>query len=114
MAYKSEKINDIEIIYPMNEIDAITGNEIKKYINSLKELSGIIINFNRVNYLNSSGLRELIQSLRILKDKNISMALCNLSDNIKKIFTNTNLHKLFDIFNNEDDAIKYIQEKHSV
>ncbi|KAA0259154.1 STAS domain-containing protein [Deferribacter autotrophicus] len=114
MAYKNERVNNIEIICPMNEIDAITGNEIKNHISKLTDVIGIIINFNKVNYLNSSGLRELIQSLRILKDKNIPMALCNLSDNITKIFTNTNLHKLFDIFNSENDAIKHLQEKHSV
>ncbi|BAI80423.1 anti-sigma factor antagonist [Deferribacter desulfuricans SSM1] len=114
MAFKTEKVEDVEIIIPLSEIDAINGNEIRDHISKLKNVSGVIINFDRVIYLNSSGLRELIQSLKYLKDNHIPFALCNLSENIHKIFSNTNLNKLFNIFKNEKDAIKFIKEEYTI
>ena len=116
MAFNNDRVNNnIEIIHPINEVDAITGSDLREHISHLSdEIIGVVINFSKVNYLNSSGLRELIQSLKLLKDKGKTLALCGLSDNILKIFTNTNLHKLFEIRQSEDDAIKFIQETHTV
>ncbi|MGA1861488.1 STAS domain-containing protein [Deferribacter thermophilus] len=113
MPFQTEKVEDITIIIPLSELDAINGNEIRNYLSKIDNTSGVIINFARVIYLNSSGLRELIQSLKLLKDKHIPFALCKLSDNIFKIFSNTNLDKLFNIFKNEDEAIKFIKEQYT-
>jgi|Wag4MinimDraft_12_1082652.scaffolds.fasta_scaffold00066_6 anti-sigma B factor antagonist len=110
MSIHNENRNGIEIIYPINDLDSITGEEVKQYVSqSVTKAKGIIVNFTKVNYLNSSGLRELIQTLKIVQDNNKKMALSNLSENIHKIFVNTNLYRLFDIFEKVDDAEKFVK-----
>jgi len=110
MSIHKEVKDGIEIIYPINDLDSINGEEIKQYVSHAVDKSkGIIINFTRVNYLNSSGLRELLQTLKMVQDNGKKMALSNLSENIHKIFVNTNLHQLFDIFNKVEDAEKFIK-----
>ncbi|MBC7197469.1 STAS domain-containing protein [Deferribacteraceae bacterium V6Fe1] len=105
MSIYKERDGKIELIFPINDLDTLTGEEIARYLTEIvNEIDGVIINFSRVNYLNSSGLRELIQILKYLKDHNIKLALTRLSDNIAKIFNNTNLHKLFEIFDTDDEA----------
>jgi anti-sigma B factor antagonist len=105
MAINTERVGKVEIIYPVNDLDSVNGNEIKSYVlNIIDEVDAVYINFSRVSYLNSSGLRELIQTLKIVQENQKKMALTNLSDNIKKIFINTNLHKLFNIFINDEAA----------
>lgn len=105
MSIYKERDGKIEIVFPINDLDSMTGEEVLEHIKSvIEEIEGVIVNFSRVNYLNSSGLRELIQILKFIKDNNKKMALTRLSENIQKIFTNTNLHRLFDIVDNDQQA----------
>ncbi|MBZ4644323.1 MAG: anti-sigma factor antagonist [Deferribacteres bacterium] len=105
MSIYKERDEKIEIVFPINDLDTLTGEEIANHLKQLlNEIDGCIINFSRVNYLNSSGLRELIQILKLLKDNNKKLALTRLSENIMKIFKNTNLHRLFNIFDTDDEA----------
>lgn len=105
MAIYKERDGKIEIMFPINDLDSMTGEEIHDHIKTvIGEVDAVIVNFSRVNYLNSSGLRELIQILKYLKDNGKKMALTRLSENIQKIFTNTNLHRLFDIKDNDEQA----------
>lgn len=105
MSIYKERDGKIEIVFPINDLDSMTGGEVLEHVKSvIEEIDGVIVNFSRVNYLNSSGLRELIQILKFIKDNNKKMALTRLSENIQKIFTNTNLHRLFDIVDNDGQA----------
>ncbi len=109
MSIDKKRNNNIEIIYPINDLDSINGQEIKTLVNEIiNEVDAIIINFSKVNYLNSSGLRELIQTLKLVNDNEKQIFLTNISENIKKIFINTNLHKLFSILETEDEALSRI------
>jgi anti-sigma B factor antagonist len=109
MAFYKERTNGIEIILPVSDMDALTGAEIKEYINKIAgEVTAVIINFSRVNYLNSSGLRELIQTLKLLQDNGKRLYLTSMSENIKKIFTNTNLNKIFSIYPTDEDVKRNI------
>lgn len=105
MAITTERNGKIEVIFPVNDLDSINGQEIKSHIhNILNDVDGILINFSKVNYLNSSGLRELIQTLKAVQEKEKKIALSRLSGNITKIFVNTNLHRLFTIYENDEEA----------
>ena len=109
MSIDKKRNNNIEIIYPINDLDSINGQEIKTLVNEIiNEVDAIIINFSKVNYLNSSGLRELIQTLKLVNDNEKQIFLTNISENIKKIFINTILHKLFSILETEDEALSRI------
>ncbi|WP_022850243.1 STAS domain-containing protein [Limisalsivibrio acetivorans] len=98
-----------EVLYPLHEIDSYNGEEMKTYVSSLEGgVDAVIINFSRVAYLNSSGLRELIQILKLLKGKGMELFLTYVNDDIKKIFDNTNLNRLFGIYNTNEDALEFL------
>lgn len=113
MAFNSEsaKFGDknIEILYPMHEIDSYNGDELKTHIVSkMKSLDCVIINFSRVTYLNSSGLRELIQILKHIREVNKSLYLTSVNEEIMKVFKSTNLNRLFNIQDTNEDAMRYL------
>lgn len=94
-----------EILFPLHEIDSFNGEELKNYIFSIsEEVECVVVNFSRITYLNSSGLRELIQILKFLKDKDKKLIFSCINDDIKKIFVHTNLDRLFKIVSDDDDA----------
>ncbi|MCX8083746.1 MAG: STAS domain-containing protein [Calditerrivibrio sp.] len=109
MAFYKERDGNIEILFPVSDVDAVNGSEMKDYVAKIAdEVSAVIINFSRVTYLNSSGLRELIHILKLMQDRGKKMCITFLSDNIKKIFANTNLIKIFSIFPTDEDAKRAI------
>jgi len=113
MGFNSEKTEfgekHIEILYPVNELDSYNGEELKKYSGDvLHGVDAIIINFSKVSYLNSSGLRELIQILKLLKENNKALFLTCVNSEIMKIFTSTNLTRLFNICDTNEDALNFL------
>ncbi|MGD9806946.1 MAG: STAS domain-containing protein [Deferribacterales bacterium] len=113
MGFNSEKTEfgekHIETLYPVNELDSYNGEELKKYSGDvLPGVDAIIINFSKVSYLNSSGLRELIQILKLLKENNKILLLTSVNSEIMKIFTSTNLNRLFNIYDTNEDALNFL------
>ncbi|PLX68306.1 MAG: anti-sigma factor antagonist [Denitrovibrio sp.] len=113
MAFNSEKTElggkKFDTLYPINELDSYNGEELKKYAsNSINEVDAFIVNFSKVSYLNSSGLRELIQILKMMKENEKAFFLTNVNSEIMKIFTSTNLNKLFNIYSSNEEAMRYL------
>lgn len=100
-----------EIVYPLHEIDSFKGEEIKNHISSvIEEVGAVIIDFSKIAYLNSSGLREMIQILKLTREHKKKLILAQLSPDMKRVFVHTNLDRLF-IFQDSlqaavDEAIK--------
>ena len=95
----------VEFIFPVHEIDSFNGEELKVYIEGISgEVDSVVINFSDITYLNSSGLRELIQLFKVLKEKDKSLIFSNVSDDIDKIFVHTNLNMLFTIVGDDEEA----------
>ena len=65
----------------------------------------IIMNFKDVKIINSSGLGILFLAWYRVKDKNGEIKITNLNPTIKEIFERLRLDKVFEIFENEDEAI---------
>jgi anti-sigma B factor antagonist len=85
-----------EIVYPLHEIDSFKGEEIKNHISMIiKEVDAVIIDFSKIAYLNSSGLRELIQILKFTREYDRKLIFAQLSQDMKRVFVHTNLDKLF-------------------
>ncbi|MDR2105725.1 MAG: STAS domain-containing protein [Deferribacteraceae bacterium] len=85
-----------EIIYPLHEIDSFKGEEIKNHIASvIEEVGALIIDFSKIAYLNSSGLREMIQILKLTREHGKKLILAQLSQDMKRVFVHTNLDRLF-------------------
>lgn len=110
MSFKSrretigENIN-VEFIFPIHEIDSFNGEELKVFVEGIiGEVNSVVINFSDITYLNSSGLRELIQLFKVLKEKDKALIFSNVSDDIYKIFVHTNLNRLFTIVSDDEEA----------
>jgi anti-sigma B factor antagonist len=85
-----------ETLFPLHEIDSFKGEELKRYVSKIAENTDvIIIDFADIAYMNSSGLRELIQILKFLRENRRELILTQLSADLKKVFTHTNLDRLF-------------------
>ena len=82
---------------PEGEIDIYTSSEFRdKIVEKLKEkMSDILIDGERLDYLDSTGLGALISILKITKENENNIYLENIKPNIRKLFDITDLDKVF-------------------
>jgi len=64
----------------------------------------LILNFERVDYLSSSVLSELLQIRKVVIESGGQLRLCAISDTIYEIFEITNLNTMFTIHRDGVDA----------
>ena len=82
------------------EIDIYTSqtfkNELNEVISSTNK-GDIYIDCKELSYIDSTGLGILVGALKEIRKDNNDIYICNLKDNIKKLFIITGLDKLFKI-----------------
>ena len=107
-----KKLENTVVIYLEGRLDVHLSADIEKKINKLIEnepKSNILLNLKDVEYMSSSGLRIFVSTMRILKENNRKLVLCNMNNAVKKIFEVVELTDMFDIFNSEEEALKFMQ-----
>lgn len=96
-----------EILKPMHEIDSIGGEEMRLYVAGIVEQTdAVIIDFSQIVYVNSSGLRELIQIFSLLNKSKKIFLFAGVNEEILKLFSHTNLDRLFTFKNSVEEAIE--------
>lgn len=96
------------IIFDINgEIDLYNAPEIKEKIKEEmnKNKVNIVINLDKVSYIDSSGIGVLISSLSNLKKVGGALKLINVYASVRKVFELTKLTSFFDIYDSETDAL---------
>ena len=109
MELKTRELNNIIIFDLEGEIkrpwdDKITLHRHVK--NHLKEGKiNFLLNFDKVEFMDSNGVGELIASLQSTRDLGGKLKLTKLPPRIKDIFEITGLINIFENFDDEEEAI---------
>jgi len=99
--------NGVLVIYLNGRLDATTSTGLQKEINQLIE-SGetkILINFEKLGYISSAGLRVLITTVKLLKSKQGKLVLSNMSSIIFDVLKVSGFTKVLNIYDSEEEAL---------
>ena len=98
--------NGKSVAYLEGEINAETGAAVKAEINSLLNKYGaVVLSFKSVVYMNSSGLREIIDLFKTAYKNKKEVSLCDMNSDIREMFSFTGLDKVFKIYDTEAQAL---------
>lgn len=102
-----ENKNEVAICKIDGEINITSSPELRKTFDNFvqNKIKKIVIDFSSVSYIDSSGLATLIELLQRIKKIDGKFRICNMSEKIKNIFEITKLHKLFEVFENQELAL---------
>ena len=83
------------------EIDAHTAPELKTTLLELlnKENNDVVIDLEKVSYMDSTGLGVFISALKKSKEQNSSFKLINLQENVYRLFNITGLNVVIPVVN---------------
>ena len=108
------RIEDVTVLDLKGRI-RITGRTrgLHKSIRSLLEegKTRILLNLSQVTHMDSAGLDELVASCVTAGNQGGEIKLLHLTEQMREIITTANLSALFDIYNNEYDAIAGFKRK---
>ena len=108
MDITQKRRGDIIILLIIGEIDLYNAPEIKDVIGKLIEekIYNVIIDLEKVSYIDSSGIGALISSLSNLKKYQGGLKIINVYASVKKVFELTKLTSFFEIYDSEDEAVE--------
>lgn len=103
-----EAQGDTYVVDLNGEIDVYTSPKVKDAVGDLidKGHYNLVINLEKVRYIDSTGLGVLIGGLKRVREHGGTVNLVCTNPQIKKIFDITGLVKIFGIYDDEDAAMK--------
>ena len=83
-------------------------NEIEQYLSPLLEedkIGGIVINFEKITFVDSSGVGLVLSVYKTLQARDSRLTLCQLSEDNLEIFEMTRLNDILPIYSTEEEAL---------
>lgn len=98
----------VVIIVQEARLDAHNSPELKTVILQQfdAEKKNLIIDLNEVRFIDSSGLGVLVSGFKNASARNGLLLLCSMQAQVKSMFELTRLHRVFDIYETNEDALR--------
>ncbi len=99
------------LIVNFQDVSLIDESRIESVGTELLELTSnginekIALNFHSVGFMSSAMISKVIDFGNACKKEKIKLRLCNINDNVKKVFDLMRLEKVFDIDADEETAM---------
>lgn len=108
MQFLEAQVADVTILTPqITWLDASNVPEFKEAI--LPHLAGrlrLIIDLSSVDFMDSSGLGAMLSVLKKIDRDQGDLKLCCISGKIRALFELVRMHRIFEIYNNRQEALK--------
>jgi anti-sigma B factor antagonist len=103
------KVGDVTILDLKGKItigsgDVVLRNSVQEVMNS--GATKVLINMRDVSTIDSSGIGELVSAYTTATNRGAKLKLFNLPAKVTDILTITQLITVFDVFDNEDEAVR--------
>ncbi|MEW6128488.1 MAG: STAS domain-containing protein [Acidobacteriota bacterium] len=103
-----ERVGSVTVVFlPTDTLDASNVKEFKRDVGSvINERKKVVFDLERVNFVDSSGLGAILSCLRQLNAQGGDLKLCSLGKPVRALFELVRMHRIFDIYNCKDEAIR--------
>jgi anti-sigma B factor antagonist len=112
MVLKARRLDDVVILdlsgrITMGEGALVLRNNIQKLLADGDRK--VLLNLSDVNYIDSSGLGELVTSFTTVRNQGGELKLLNLTRRVQDLLQITKLLTVFEAFNSEAEALKTLK-----
>jgi anti-sigma B factor antagonist len=100
------------VVIPRKRLDTNTSPDVEKVIK--EKIQGgehkVIFDFGQTDYVSSAGLRVILVTAKLLKQKNGKFALCNANDQILEVLEISGFQAIVKHLGNLDEAVECVCE----
>jgi anti-sigma B factor antagonist len=91
----------------VEELDASNAGDFRRDIAPVLDAhSRLVLDLSRLRFVDSSGLGAFISCLRKLNAAGGDLKLCGMSKPVRAVFELVRMHRVFDIFDTPEDAVR--------
>ena len=103
-----ERIGDVAVIQINYEaLDASSTNDFKQDVEPIiQDGANVVLDLTQVEYIDSAGLGAIVSSLKRLRTAGGDIRVTGLSKSVRALFELVRMHKLLDVFNDRDEAVR--------
>ncbi|WP_027183447.1 STAS domain-containing protein [Desulfovibrio inopinatus] len=104
----AKDVNDIAVLEIQGRLDSNTSKVLEDKVTELlgQNTKKMLMDFNGVDYINSTGLRVLLLTLQQLKKREGRLVLCSIKDYMKEVFDISGYTEIFPIYPSQDEGLK--------
>lgn len=101
------KKETISILKITGDVDLYSSPRVRKQVVSLvsKQNKNLLVDLADVTYMDSSGVATLVEALQLTRKLGGKLRLFNLGTTVRDVFDLSRLDKVFDICDNEQQAL---------
>ncbi|AOX04472.1 anti-anti-sigma factor [Moorena producens PAL-8-15-08-1] len=95
----------VKVVQPTGILDGTKAGDFRQEVTELVKSNAdiILINFQDVTFMDSSGLGALVLALKTIRAAGSKMYICSVNEQIRMLFELTSMDRVFDIFPTRED-----------
>ncbi|MEM9925212.1 MAG: STAS domain-containing protein [Cyanobacteria bacterium P01_D01_bin.50] len=108
MTFTQER--QVTLFKPEGRMDLQGGNALSEKIALVvpKPEQFWVIDLAKVDFMDSSGLVSLVKGLKMARQSNCRLVLCNVTAPVRLVLELTHLDSVFEIFNTYEDVLRSV------
>ncbi|QTQ13834.1 STAS domain-containing protein [Treponema parvum] len=106
------KSGEVYIVDVLGEMDLYNSYKLKDLISKMieKDIKAFVINLDKVDYIDSSGIGVLIYICTTVKKADLQLAITNVHGSVQKVISLTKLNVFFPIVDTVDNAVEKLSD----
>ncbi len=102
-----KEVNEISVMMFEGNLDTNPAPQAQEKIDQLIDggSSKVLINFERLNYISSAGLRVLLVTAKKLKASSGDLKICGLNQTVQEVFDISGFSSILSVVATEEDAL---------
>jgi anti-sigma B factor antagonist len=108
MNIATRQLENATIVDIIGDITLYNSPEVRKILLGLlkeKRVKRVIVNLEKVKYIDSAGVASLVEGLKVSRDMKSGFALFGLSRTARQVLELTRLMKVFEVYDTEEQAL---------
>jgi anti-anti-sigma factor len=104
--------NGVRVVSPNGRLDSLHGRQLEMALNAQIDagFTRVLVAFEAVNYISSTGLKALLMAMRRLQERNGQIALYGMSARVREVFEISGFDAVFPIAASADEALALLRE----
>ena len=110
MKVEVRNADQIVILDCSGDVDLYSSTRLREVLLAQMQsgVPSVLVNMSGVPYIDSSGIATLVEGLQLSRQTKTRLGLFGLRSNARSVLELARLHKVFNIFDTEKDAVERI------
>ena len=107
MKIEVRESNDVKILEFEGNLDSNTSPDAEAKLNELIDNGSqkLLVNFGKLNFISSAGLRVLLATAKKLKGTGGNLQICNLNPTVQEVFDISGFGSILRVASTEEEAL---------